>query len=202
MTVSFEQPDFNTQNPELAALEREQAQEVALEGMISSGQSMILSGGWAAKIEGVFGDDYHPRDIDIFIPAQRWPEWEQYFASQGLATSEVAPGKKAAEKGKVAVDCHMTREEGEFLIDEQPQGTFYFPKEGFGRYEWRGYTITAMRPELMYLMEKKGPDREGKQERLQRWEAYQFDQELLQSIDTKFELLSPEQQEKDENASG
>ncbi len=47
MKNSFEQPLPSAENsPDQEGLERERAQEVVLEGMVNSGQPMVLWGGW------------------------------------------------------------------------------------------------------------------------------------------------------------
>lgn len=154
-----------------------------------SGLPFILTGGWAAKIEEAFGDKYNPRDIDMFLKTEDWAKWEEFLKSSSFGIEDMKDlSKKVCRRENIAIDMHFLEEQEKHYTETAPHGTFFFPKEGFDTQQWEGGNITVSTPELMYILEKGGPEREGKQKRLEAMEK-QIDYKKLDSLSKDFKYV-------------
>jgi len=162
-----------------------------------SGLPFILTGGWAAKIEEVFEDKYNPRDIDMFSKTEDWTKWEEFLKSSGFEIEDIKDlSKKVCRRENIAVDMHFLEEQEKHYTETALHGTFFYPKEGFKTQQWEGGNVIVSTPELMYILEKGGPKREGKQERLEAMEK-QIDYKKLDSISKDFKYVPNVQEEKE-----
>jgi len=90
---------------------------------------------------------------------------------------ETQEGGIHLNKHLATADIHFVNETPDEFVEERPDGIFHFPKEGFENGE--------MVPELMYLLEKGGPNRPNKQNRLDVLEKL-IDHDKLTEIDKHF----------------
>lgn len=149
----------------------------------------ILTGGWAAKIEKVFEDDYNPRDIDIFSKIEDWEKWEEFLKSSGFKIGDTKDlSKRVCQRENVILDIHLLEEKEKHYIEMALHGTFFYPKDGFELQSWGEGNITVSRPELLYVLEKGGPEREGKQKRLEAIEK-RVDYKKLDSVSKDFKYV-------------
>ncbi len=171
--------------------ERLEAQQKTLSKLEKSGLSFLVFGGWAGKIEGVYDDDYYPQDIDIFINQNQWEEWQKFLEKNSFSV-EMESNKARIKDGKTGafVDGHFVKEDatGNFYIEEASHGTFHLPKIGFKKKELGESSVTVMRPELSWILEKGGPEREHKEEKLIKLIG-KVDQENLEKIEKEFKYI-------------
>lgn len=177
--------------------EKLESQKKTLTRLGKSGLNFIIFGSWAGKIEGVYGDDCYPNDIDILIDQHQWDEWNKFLDINKFSIKDIREqsGKlQIIDKETGAfIDGHLIQESADtnYYIEQVPYGTFQFPKTGFETKLVGETFLTAMRPELSYIIEKGGPTRSGKEEKIKLLEKT-LDQKRLEEIAGEFKFTPSE----------
>lgn len=121
---------------EIEKKEQLEAQQRTLLKLQKTGLSFLIFGGWSGKIEEIpgYGEDYYPRDIDVFLDQEQLKEWQKFFEDNNFSTKKLEDKLLITDQETGAsLDAHLIVESPrkDQWIEEVSHGTFYFPKEGF-----------------------------------------------------------------------
>jgi len=193
--MEFEPRKNDAETEKDEKMEKLRSQQETLSRLGKSSLDFYIFGGWAGKIEGAYGDDYYPSDIDIYIDQYQLEDWKRFFDSENFSIKEQDDKLQIVDQKTGAyIDGHLFKDEKGHYVEQTSYGTFQLPKTGFEKKILDNSAVNVMRPELSYIIERGGPLRPGKDDKIRSLEGV-LDQEYLKEIEREFKYTSPEQSE-------
>lgn len=180
-------PFTEDQQPE-SEKERFEKQKKTLMKLMNSGLNFLLFGGWAGKVDGVYEEDYYPRDIDIYIDNKQLEDWKKFFETSNFQTQEMENKIIFTDlETGASVDTHLIEDskEDDTYIEKTSREIFHLPKEAFEVKQFENQPIIIMGNELACIFEGRRASETGDKEKLEKLEG-KIDRTKLMEIRKKF----------------